>query len=46
MRWLLLILCLAGGAAARKVAVIGAGVAGASAAHFLRKELPDAEISV
>lgn len=46
MRWLLLILCFAGGAAARKVAVIGAGVAGASAAHFLRKELPDAEISV
>lgn len=42
----LLLLCLVGGTVARQVAVIGAGVAGASAAHYLRRELPDVEITV
>ncbi|KAL4428033.1 hypothetical protein ABPG75_002122 [Micractinium tetrahymenae] len=46
MRLLLAILCLVGGAASQRVAIIGGGVAGASAAHYLRQELADVEISV
>ena len=50
MTWLaalwVLLLAAALRCSAQRVAIIGGGVAGASAAHYLRSKTPDASITV